>query len=563
MRDSTGKRPTVRASHPVLAVARSVPAADRVLDVLQLFRGDDRVEVTFTTNPGSASETGVAGMLRDAGVENVIDWEQAVRERDRYRLALAASPKEDLHRLSRASHPDHAGTGHGPPLVLMPHGIGHNRRVSDTDSAPKRASGLKPDQLVHEGHPVPTRIALSHWEQHRRLAVACPEAAERVVVTGDPSHDRMLANLGRRTRYRAALGVAEGQLLIVVSSTWNRDSLLGAQRETLRRLLAELPADEYRVALVAHPNVWHQHGRAQLELWLADEVEAGLTLVHPHNGWRAALIAADAVVGDHGSTTYYAAALGRPVLLAAFGNAELDPDSPLRAFGRRTPFLLTDRSIPDQVEEVLAAPTPEAAGLLIEHSGAAAHRMRDLFYGLLDLRPPQQPARFFAVPEPVVSSSDITAWRIASQTERATADAPPRIRLRRFAAATTGPDTGFLMVDEEDAALERQDMASVWVRSRPTSDARDWVAENLLSRDCAVVAAATPSGEVILAGRGDHWLRLAAEERALPPAMVAAAVASWTRSGGSPEAWTTGIWVCAGGTDTLVWATPPPVEFRV
>ncbi|TQN32780.1 hypothetical protein FHX37_2763 [Haloactinospora alba] len=558
MRDSAGKRPTVRASHPVLAVARSVPATDRVLDVLQLFRGDDRVEVTFTVNPGSASGAGVAGMLRDAGVENVIDWEQAVRERDRYRLALAASPKEDLHRLARVPHPGRAGTGHGPPLVLMPHGIGHNRRVPDAGGTPDRASGLDPGQLLHEGRPVPARVALSHREQHERLAAACPEAAERAVVTGDPSHDRMLANLGRRARYRAALGAAEGQVLVVVSSTWNRDSLLGAQRETLRRLLAELPADEYRVALVAHPNVWHQHGRAQLELWLADEIEAGLTLVHPHNGWRAALVAADAVVGDHGSTTYYAAALGRPVLLAAFGNAELDPDSPLRAFGRRTPFLRADRGVPDQVEEVLAAPAPEARGLLIEHPGTAAHRLRDLFYGLLGLRPPQQPARFFAVPEPVATSSDVTAWRVSHATQAGTPAAPPRVRVRRTAAATAAPEAGFLVVDEEDAALERRDMASVWVRSRPASDSRDWVAGTLRSRDCAVAAAATPSGEVVLGDRGGHWLRLAAAEQALPPAVVAAAVAAWSRSGGSPEAWSTGIRVCAGGTETLVRATPPP-----
>src|SRR5690606_4642335 len=136
-------------------------------------------------------------------------------------------------------------------------------------------------------------------------------------------------HLGRRDRYRQRLGVGHGRHLLAVSSTWSRHSLLGVRRDLLRRLLAELPLDDYRVTLIAHPNIWYRHGRAQLELWFADEIEAGLPLPPPHEGWRAAIIAADALVGDHGSVTYYAAALGRPVLLAAFGSAELDPESPL------------------------------------------------------------------------------------------------------------------------------------------------------------------------------------------------------------------------------------------
>src|SRR5690606_27316346 len=100
------------AERDVLAVVRSVPAASRLLDAVHVFDGDDRVELTFALNPGSVSEPGVAPMLRAAGVHRIIGFDQAVADRDRFALALAASPKEGLHRLRPAAD--------GPPLLLMP-----------------------------------------------------------------------------------------------------------------------------------------------------------------------------------------------------------------------------------------------------------------------------------------------------------------------------------------------------------------------------------------------------------------------------------------------------------
>jgi hypothetical protein len=79
-------------------------------------------------------------------------------------------------------------------------------------------------------------------------------------------------------------------------------------------LLGALPSDEYRVALVLHPNVWSWYGEFQIEsLWLDRARDAGLLLLPPDNGWKAALISADLVIGDQGSVTLYAAALDKPV----------------------------------------------------------------------------------------------------------------------------------------------------------------------------------------------------------------------------------------------------------
>ena len=64
-----------------------------------------------------------------------------------------------------------------------------------------------------------------------------------------------------------------------------------------------------------HPNIWALHGRRQVLAWLADHMAAGLGVVPPQEGWRAALVGADVVIGDHGSVTRYGAALGVPVLM--------------------------------------------------------------------------------------------------------------------------------------------------------------------------------------------------------------------------------------------------------
>ncbi|MFW5416510.1 hypothetical protein J0910_07805 [Nocardiopsis sp. CNT-189] len=507
------------AEHEVLVVVRSVPAAGRLLDAVHVFDGDDRVELTFALNPGSVSEPGVEPMLRAAGVQRIIGFDRAVAERERFSLALAASPKEGLHRLRPA-----AG---GPPLLLMPHGAGHNRLVGAVPGDLETASGLAPGQLLHAGRALPAALALSHTEQADRLPAAPALRGVRAEAVGDISFDRMSANEGRRDRFREALRIPPGHRLIAVSSTWNRDSLLGSGRDAVRRLLAALPADSYRVALIAHPNVWCRHGPHGLRRLLSDEQDAGLVLVDPYQGWRAALVAADAVVGDHGSTTYYAAALGRPVLLAAFGGDELDPASPLHAFARRVPFLGPGDDPRRAVEAALDAPPPDARDLLIAHPGSAAERLRGLCYSLLGAAPPAGPAALPPLPDPEHLAGEATAWRVAAAAVDVDRGAPvlrPALHPAAVSAASRGP----LLVSTEDTVPARRDAATALLRPRPAPEAEAvrWAREALDRHPlCSLAAAVLPGGEYLLALADGPWLRLRADGPAAPPEVAAAATA--------------------------------------
>lgn len=102
----------------------------------------------------------------------------------------------------------------------------------------------------------------------------------------------VLASLKLREHYRQALETAGDRTPVVVTSTWS-------------------------------PYRW------QVRAWLTGCVRADLGLLPQEESWRAALVAADVVIGDYGSVTGYAAGIGVPVLLTA--------DRPARCCPRARP----------------------------------------------------------------------------------------------------------------------------------------------------------------------------------------------------------------------------------
>ncbi|MEU8887871.1 hypothetical protein [Streptomyces sp. NPDC048442] len=305
--------------------------------------------------------------------------------------------------------------------------------------------GLSPEWLLHDGVPIADALVLSHPEQQERLKDVCPEAAHTGVLAGDPCFDRMLAARPYRERFRRALGVRPGQRLVVLNSTWNPESLFGDGGDEnllpalLPRLTSELPADEYRVAAVLHPNIWYGHGPGQVRAWLDRARRAGLTLVDPLRHWRQAILAADAVIGDHGAVSYYSAAIGAPVLLGAAPLAGLDPDSPVADFVAGAPRLDPYGPLAPQLDQLIAAHRPLAAAAEFTTSvpGQSAALLRRLFYGLMDSpetpdaptasllplpRPPYEPARRTAptlvVTRPTGRPGEVTVTRYADPRGR-------------------------------------------------------------------------------------------------------------------------------------------------
>ncbi|RSM80617.1 hypothetical protein DL991_10560 [Amycolatopsis sp. WAC 01375] len=382
---------TVSGARTVLVVVPHMTAGTRLVDLLPLLESDHRVQVHFTV-PDSADEwPGVRDYVRGLGGV-VVPWSQVLRSR--YDLVLASSYAE-VDKINGQ-------------VMVVSHGVGGGR----SKYHPWAKDAQMRDKLMRDGRVVPAAVACSHDDDARRLGEACPEAAGRAVVTGDPCYDRMCASVSFRDKYRNALGVEDGRTLVVLSSTWSQYSLFGAEPDLFARVLWELPASRYRVVAALHPNIWSVHGSWQVRAWLADLRKGGLGLLPPEDGWRAALVAADVVIGDHGSVTQYAAAMDVPVLMNAASEPDVPPGSIPDLLRSLSDTLLLDRRLEPQIENALHGHTPDPYALIREKitscPGEAGARFRSVMYRLLGLPEPARGLPVSPVPLPILEESQFS-----------------------------------------------------------------------------------------------------------------------------------------------------------
>ncbi|MFG2652073.1 translation initiation factor 2 [Streptomyces sp. NPDC048436] len=348
--------------------------------------GDDRITRLFTLLPGSDFGADALSVIEAVGGRTV-PWSEA--QEHTFDLVIAASPKGELGQL-RGAH------------VLLPHGAGFNKSIPYEGSADS-ASGLDPTYLRRSDDATPIALhVLAHSDQIARLTAVAPQAARNAKVIGDPTVERVLASRSRRDLYRAALGTGS-RTLLALTSTWGPESLIRRRPGLPAQLAAQLPQDEYQLALIVHPNEWSRLGSYEMTQRLEPALAAGMLLPRPRDEWASVLIAADALVTDHGSTAlYYAAAGDRPVISACRGGDELIHGSPMDVLLNGIPEL----GPAEETEDALRAYRPglahAAARAAFSHQGDALRRLRAELYSLLDLAPPafHSPGRPLPPPAP-------------------------------------------------------------------------------------------------------------------------------------------------------------------
>ncbi|RLU80674.1 translation initiation factor 2 [Streptomyces griseocarneus] len=520
----SGQRAAGSRQQAVLLAVRSAGALHRLLDVLPVFEGDERIRVRFTLVPGSAFDADAFAALERAGARTV-SWEQACEQE--HDLILSSSPKGPLRVLSG-------------PRVLLPHGAGFNKTVRG-EGSPELPSGLDPHYLLVDGEPWAALHALAHGEQLDRLAEFCPPAATRATVVGDPTLDRLLGSLGHRETYRAALGTGERRL-VVVTSTWGQESLFERRPELPGELIGGLPHDEYQLALVLHPNEHSRTGPFDLSRQFAPALAAGMALARPYEEWAALLVAADAVVTDHGSTALYAAALGRPVVGAYDGGSELLPASPMARMLTQVPQLTKAADLAHVLPAAGAHDTREFADAAFDRPGEALPRLRSELYRLLGLEPRDVVVAPHPLPRPAAPRRP-TAFAVRAEV------AGQRVGISRFPPFTSEAVHHMAAEHPEAGRRQVQSAAVLWRRARsasPTPHTSTWTAAGWTARmldeapGCGTAAVVLSPERCLIRSRSAGLLSVRVEAHRADgrvlrtdPAAAVSAVHAWL--GASPQ----------------------------
>jgi hypothetical protein len=543
----------------VLVVVRTITTVSWLFALLPELFADQRVQVVFALNgEPSAYEAGVIDAVREIG-GRVLPWEQAITLR--FSLAISASHYGGLERLRS-------------PLLILPHGPGHTRKIGVP------SDGYAPRPAVPAGRAsAPVTVALTHGEQRRQWQTD-PDSRTRAVVTGDPCFDQLRASLRDRKAYRQAFGVARGQRLLVVSSTWGPQSAFALRPTLPAELLAEFPADEYVVAAILHANIWVGHGPWQVRVWLQRALEAGLRLVPYREGWRSAIAAADCVIGDHGSVTFYAAMLGVPTIHSSFGDDELVSATPLAALGERAPRLASDIPLRLQIEQVgfelNADRYADLRKRAFANEGRALNKLRDLVYQLVDLHPPSSQPRTLPASLPRIEGRAPTAWLVFVGTELtgAHADCNPHMRIERFPAtleptSNSGERDLHLAVSDAERDLRLRESAAVIVRSQSRtsdsgparalepSEAIAWAEETLANYPgCSVAAVSLAQSRLLVLPRDLSALSVEYEHIALDETFVASALYYALITGSLIEDQASEFYIDLGGRENRIRFSP-------
>lgn len=367
---------TFPTQRTVLVAVHSITAATRLADVWPLVATDRRVQLVFSRPPGALMAVGTDRFLERLGGA-MVPWPLATHAQ--FDLAIAASYGQ-LERL------------HAPVLGLS-HGIGFSKLAVRYEGlggeAPLEVAGMERAGLISHGRVIPSALIVPTARDLEVLTRYLPETAQAALVGGDPCYDRLAASLHLREAFRRVLGVRDRKL-VVMTSTWGTGSLLETRPDILSELARQLPASQYCVAAIIHPNAWAWHGPLQVRAWCPRH---GVILVDPEDGWRAVLAAADCLIGDHGSVTAYGAAIGVPVLLGTSPAKHIAPGSAITRLAAMAP-VMGRRPLTVEIADAMAGWSTEYGSVMracvTDVPGKSAAILRRVMYELMNLAEPAE-----------------------------------------------------------------------------------------------------------------------------------------------------------------------------
>ncbi len=257
------------------------------------------------------------------------------------------------------------------------------------------------------------------------------------------------------------------------------------------------------------------------------------------SGWQAALVAADFLIGDHGSVSLYGIGLGIPLVLSAFADEEIVADAPFASLAGQAPCLVHERPLRQQVERIGFDRDPsryaEIAAQVFAEPEQALENLQTLIYEAMGLELPGQPPRLLPVPLPNLDLRPVTAYEVRGSVEARS----PRLRIsiERRPAGLGVPHKEIgerhLVIDESEQNQRLHDTAAAVTRRRPhyssTEERRlaaiDWLSEVLDAHPGARVAACVLDEDRCVACiRGEPPLEASLPGQTADPGLLASAL---------------------------------------
>jgi len=237
-------------------------------------------------------------------------------------------------------------------------------------------------------------------------------------------------------------------------------------------------------------------------MWLEACERAGVVVLPREELWSPALVAADLTIGDHGSVTFYSAALGTPLMLATAPAGTVDPASPIAKLLAVAPRFDPADDPAAQIERTLADHDPAGfapiTALTTSLPGQSATVLRETIYRHLDLSVPEEPAetRALPVPEVLLPETHAQLVRVDHDGHEPT--------VTRFVADSlhdpeqVPPDT-HLVVDTREPNARLLDLADIVLHDRPR-DAVRWITETVRALPGCLIAVARVADRAWVAG---------------------------------------------------------------
>jgi hypothetical protein len=365
-----------------LVVVHTIPSAARLWPIYcMLAQVNPGVVWDFVVAPDRYNEP-VHRFLSDRSVV-VVPWDDLVKgDQHRYGVALAAA-RDGLELLKM-------------PVIQMAHGALREKWTPLSAGAgvevPRARYGTGVDFGTHQGRTVASHLVQAHRDE---VAALDPQLRSIARTLGDPVVDQLDGHLGMRDSFRTDLGIGRDQRLIVVTSTAGRHCLWRDWPELLHSLVTDLPQHRYQVIAILHAHLWYAFGE-DLRYALRPSLREGLRVVHPDDDWPVPVIAADWVLGDHGSAFHYAARSPAALLTAAFHRPSVYPGTARSELGQLVPSLSPTDQIEARLDEVAHPDVRKryahAGERLSSEPGAFAANLRSLVHDVLGVREPTVPA---------------------------------------------------------------------------------------------------------------------------------------------------------------------------